>query len=370
MTEVPISKPLIGEEEKQAVLRVLDSGRLAQGPRVRAFEEAFAAACGVPEAVALSSGTAALMVALLAHDVGPGDEVITSPFTFVATANVILLVGARPVFVDVREDDFNVDPALIEGRITAKTKALLPVHLFGQTCDMDAIMDIAHRHGLAVIEDACQAHGATYKGRAAGSFGHGCFSFYATKNMTTGEGGMITTNDKKIADRARLLRDHGQTSRYHTEAIGYNLRLTEVAAAIGEVQLGRLAEFNERRRANARYLSERLRGVILPAEHENRRHVYHQYTVRIPSPDGSPAQRDAVAARLHEAGIQAQIYYPVPVHCQPPYRKLGYADSLPFAERLSREVLSLPVHPAVTEQDLGRIVSTVNAATDSMGGTA
>ncbi len=371
---IRLSQPLIGEEEKRAVLAVLESGRLAQGPVVRRFEEAFARFVGVREAVAVSSGTAALIVALQAHGIGPGDEVITTPFTFAATANAILLVGARPVFVDVREEDFNIDPRLIEERITPRTRALLPVHLFGHPADMAAIGDIAARHSLTVIEDAAQAAGASLEGRAVGSFGTGCFSFYASKNMTTGEGGMITTNDPALAERMRLLRHHGQRQRYVSESLGQNLRLTEVAAALGLAQLEKLPAFNEARRANAAYLSERLRGavpagrqVITPVERPGCRHVYHQYTVRVPSPEVSPPQveggrRDALAAHLRQRGIETGVYYPVPLHRQPLYRDLGYADHLPVAERLSGEALSLPVHPGLTCADLDLIVDAVAEA--------
>jgi dTDP-4-amino-4,6-dideoxygalactose transaminase len=360
MTLIPIARPLLGEEEKQAVLEVMESGRLAQGPRVQRFEEAFAQMCGVPEAVAVSSGTAALMIALLAYGVGPGDEVVTSPFTFVATANAIVFTGARPVFVDIGEGDFNIDPALIEAKITPRTKAILPVHLYGHPADMDAIMRIAGRRGLAVIEDACQAHGAAIDGRRTGSFRAGCFSFYATKNITTAEGGMITTADPEIGRRARMMRDHGQSARYRGETLGYNFRMTEIAAAIGLVQLGRLHEFNERRRANARYLTENLRLVMTPLERPGCYHVYHQYTVRVPSQAGDSARRDALASRLRDAGIQTTVYYPLPVHRQPLYQQMGYRDELPVAERLSNEVLSLPVHPGLMEYDLATIVKAVN----------
>jgi perosamine synthetase len=359
---IPIARPLIDDQEEAAVLAALHSGRLVQGPRVRELEERFAEFCGVREAVAVSSGTAALMTALSVHGIGPGDEVITTPFTFAATANAILFTGARPVFVDVREDDFNIDPSLIEAKITAKTRAVLPVHLFGQCCDMKEIVTIAEKQGLLVIEDAAQAHGATFDGNMAGSFGTGCFSFYATKNMTTGEGGMITTNDKAIAGKARLFRAHGESTRYLSESLGYNFRMTEMEAALGSVQLKRLAERNQQRRVNAAYFDEHLRGVIKPAEMPGRLHVYHQYTVRAPSPDGSSTRRDALMARLTEAEIETKVFYPVPLYRQPLYLDLGYNETLPVAERLTREVLSLPVHPGLTHKDLETIVRVVNEA--------
>jgi dTDP-4-amino-4,6-dideoxygalactose transaminase len=352
---IPIARPGIGPEEKAAVLEVLESGTLAQGPRVAAFEAAFAAYCGVKHAVATSSGTTALHLALLAHGIGPGDEVITSPFTFVATANAVLYVGARPVFVDIDPVTFNIDPALIAGALTPRTRAILPVHLFGLPADLDAILEIAQARGLAVIEDACQAHGAEYRGRKVGSFGTGCFSFYPTKNMTAGEGGMITTNDDGVAERCRLLRQHGMRRRYAHEALGFNFRLTDLQAAIGLVQLGKLDRFNRARRANADFFSKHLRSVGVPAVPEGVTHVFHQYTVRVPG-----GKRDRLLARLREGGIGAEVYYPGLVYHQEPYRSAGYSDYLPIAERAVGEVLSLPVHPALTTEELGRIVEEVN----------
>jgi perosamine synthetase len=351
---IPISIPLLGDEEKQAVLEVLDSGQLVQGARVAAFEEAFASFCGVRHGVATSSGTSALQAAVLAQGIGPGDEVITSPFTFIASANAVLFAGAKPVFVDIDERTYNLDANLTEAAITPRTRAILPIHLFGHPCDMAAIMDIAARHGLAVIEDACQAHGATVNARKVGSFGVGCFSFYATKNCTTAEGGLITTDDDELADRARLIRNHGQRQRYYHEAIGYNFRMTELQAAIGLVQLGKLERFTAARRANAEYLSQRLEGVIVPHEAPGCRHVYHQYTIRVPH------GRDELAAHLRERSIATGVYYPLPVHKQVAYQRLGYTDHLPVAEKVCREVLSLPVHPALTHEDLDNIVKGVN----------
>ncbi len=352
---IPISVPLLGKEEKEAILEVIDSKRLAQGPRVEAFEEAFAAYCGVKHAVATSSGTTALQTAVLAHGIGPGDEVITTPFTFIASANAVLFAGGKPVFVDISERTYNIDPQLIEAAITPRTKAILPVHIFGNPCDMHAIMDIAARHGLAVIEDACQAHGAMVNARKVGSFGIGCFSFYPTKNITTAEGGIITTDDEELADRARLIRSHGQRQRYYHETIGYNFRMTEIQAAIGQVQLRKLEQFIEARRANAQYLTERLKDVIIPREAPACRHVYHQYVIRVP--DG----RDLLADQLRDRGIATGIYYPLPVHKQVVYQQLGYDHHLPVAEKACREVLALPVHPALTREDLDSIVEGVNA---------
>jgi perosamine synthetase len=345
----------MGEEEKEAVVAVLESGMLAQGPKVEEFEKAFAAMCGVRHAVATSSGTTALHLALLAHGIGPGDEVITSPFTFISSANSILFVGAKPVFVDIDESSYNMDPSLIEARITPRTKALMPVHLFGNPCDMEAVMAIAARHGLIVIEDAAQAHGASINGKKAGSFGTGCFSFYPTKNMTTAEGGMVTSDDDRVAERARLLRQHGMERRYYHDFLGYNFRMTDVHAAIGLAQLAKLEAFNEKRIANARYLTEHLRDVVItPQVQDGYRHVFHQYTIRV------KGDRDRMVERLRERGIGTSIYYPLPVHQQPIYRELGYTDRLLVAEAMSREVLSLPVHPALSQADLERIVEVVS----------
>jgi len=351
---IPISRPQIGEEEERAVLEVLHSGQLAQGPRVREFEEAFAAFCGTEYAVAVSSGTTALLTSLLAHGIGLGHEVITSPFTFIASANSILFTGARPVFADIDPESFNIDPALIADKITERTRAILPVHLYGYPCEMDSIMTIADAHGLIVIEDACQAHGAAVRAKKVGSFGTGCFSFYPSKNMTTAEGGMITTGDEEIAERARLIRNHGQSQLYYHEAPGYNFRMTELQAALGEVQLRKLPEWTNQRRENAAYLSARLKNVVTPKVREGYDHVYHQYTVRIPQ------DRDGALQQLNERGIGGRVYYPLPVHQQPLYRQLGFEDSLPVAEQASREVLSLPVHPALKEEELDSIVSEVS----------
>jgi len=351
---IPIARPLIGEEEKAAVLKVLESGQLAQGAKVREFEERFAAFCGVMHAIATSSGTTALHTALLTHGIGPGDEVITTPFTFIASANSILFTGAKPIFVDIEEDSYNINPALIEEKITSRTKAILPVHLYGNPCDMEAIMGIADRHGLIVIEDACQAHGASIYGKKVGSFGTGCFSFYPTKNITTAEGGMITTDDDGIAERARLIRQHGMRKRYYHEVLGYNFRLTDIQAAIGLAQLEKLPEWTAKRIANARYLTGHLPNVVTPTVRDGYVHVFHQYTIRV------KGDRDAAVEKLSAAGIGTAIYYPLPVHQQPVYRQLEYQDNLPVAERVSREVISLPVHPALTLAELDKIVSEVN----------
>lgn len=358
VTIIPIAQPLIGEEEKQAVLAVLDSGALAQGAVVEQFEQAFAAYCGVRHAIATSNGTNALQVALLAHGIGAGDEVITSPFTFIASANSILHVGAKPVFVDIEPDSYNIDPSLIEAAITSRTKVIMPIHLYGNPADMVAIMEIAHRHNLVVIEDAAQAHGAELSGKRVGSWGTGCFSFYPTKNMTTGEGGMVTTNDDDVAERARLIRAHGASERYLHTVLGYNFRMTNIHAAIGLAQMEKIDGWTARRIENATRLSELLgESVVTPVARSGAKHVYHQYTVRV---DGG---RGRLPERLAAAGVGYGIHYPLPIHRQPMYVDLGYQDVLPEAERASQEVLSLPVHPALTECDLDAIGASVIEST-------
>jgi len=352
---IPIARPLIGEDEKEAVLAVMSSGHVAQGPKVREFESQFAALCGTEYGIATTSGTSALHVALMANKIGPGDEVITSPFSFIASANCALFVGAKPVFVDIEADYFTIDPEKIREKITPRTRAIEPVHLYGQACDMQAIVDIAREYNLAIIEDACQAHGATFNGSPVGSFGTACFSFYPTKNITTGEGGMITTNDAEVAERARLLRDHGSPVRYQHETLGYNLRMNDMQAAIGLTQLPKLADWNAKRQANAAYLTQELSkvaGVVPPKVRENAEHVFHQYTVRVPD-------RDHAAEKLREQGVGVGVHYPTPIHQQPYYQDLGYTDSLPVSETASNEVLSLPVHPSLTQADLDTIVEVV-----------
>jgi dTDP-4-amino-4,6-dideoxygalactose transaminase len=350
----------MGEEEKAAVLAVLDSGMLAQGREVAEFEQAFAEYCGVKHAIATSNGTTALHVAILAHEIGPGDEVITVPFTFIASANSILYAGAKPVFVDIDPVSYNINVDQIEAAITPRTKAIMPVDLFGNPAAMASIQEIAARHNIAIIEDAAQAHGAEENGRRAGSWGTGCFSFYPTKNITTGEGGMVTTNDDCIAERARLLRAHGMRVRYYHEMLGYNFRMTNIHAAIGLAQLPKLEAFNLRRIANATYLNEHLPKdkVQVPQVRPGTRHVFHQYTVRL---DPS-LNRDKVREELAAKEVGTDIYYPVPVHRQQLYLDLGYGNkSFPESERAAREVLSLPIHPGLSQEDLETIVAAVES---------
>lgn len=354
---IPISKPFIGEAEKQAVMAVLDSGMLAQGPRTAAFEERFAAVCGVKHAVAVSSGTTALHIALLANGIGPGDEVITTPFTFIASVNSIIYTGARPVFVDIDPETFNINPDLLAAAITPRTKAIMPVHLYGYPCDMDTIMAIADQYGLAIIEDAAQSIGAAYKGKITGSFGTGCFSLYATKNVMSAEGGMITTNDDDIAQRCRMIRNHGMQRRYYHDMLGYNFRMTDLHAAIGLAQLDRLDDFTSKRRANAAYLNAHITNVKTPTVKEGYDHVWHQYTIRVT--DGR--NRDEAVKQLTEAGVGTGIFYPVPANKQSHLAAMGLGDiTLPVTEQLATEVISLPVHPQLSQSDLEKIVDIVN----------
>jgi dTDP-4-amino-4,6-dideoxygalactose transaminase len=356
---ISISRPDIGAAEEEAVLEVLRSGMLAMGRRTAAFEEAWAAYCGVRHAVLMSNGTVAQEAVLHALGIGPGDEVITVSFSFNATVSVILRAGATPVFVDVREDDFCMDPAQVEAAITPRTKAIMPVHLYGLMADMDPLVEIAQRHGLVIIEDAAQAHGAAYRGRRAGQFGPAMFSLYATKNLMTGEGGFATTDDDDVADRLRLFRNHGMRVRYHHEALGTNYKPTDLAAAIGLAQLPRLDERTDRRRHNAAYLREQLGGdFLVPSVPDGRDHVWHQFVMRF------PGERQAVIDGLTERGIGTLIYYPIPIHKQAYLQAYmpGAADlALPVTDSLSDEVLAIPVHPLLSDEDLTTIVAAVRA---------
>lgn len=352
---IPIAKPLLGPEETAAVIAVLNSGMLAQGEKVAKFEQAFANYVGTKYAIATSNGTTALHTALVAHNVGPGDEVITTPFTFIATVNAIRMAGATPVFVDIEEDSFNLNPELIEAAITPRTKAILPVHLYGQPANMVRIKEIAQKHNLTIIEDSCQAHGAEFAGKKVGSFGTGCFSFYPTKNMTTGEGGMITTNDESLARTMRMLISHGSEKKYYHDFLGYNYRLTNLAAAIGMEQLRKLDSFNKKRQENAFYLSSRLshlNGLVLPAI--SKEHAVHQFTIRV-TPQFKKS-RDEVAQFLLQQGIQTSVFYPLPIHKQKAYPDYQHL-SFPIAEQVSSEVLSLPIHPSLEKKDIDFIAN-------------
>jgi len=362
---IPIAKPLIGEKEIEEVVNVLKSGMIAQGPRVAEFEEKFAEYVGVDYAVATSSGTTALHLAMLAAGIGKDDEVITTPFSFAATGNCILYVRARPVFVDIDPQTYNIDPAKIEGAVTDKTRAILPVHLYGQPAEMAEINRIAKDNDLLVIEDAAQAHGALYNGQKTGSLGDmGCFSFYPTKNMTTGEGGIITTDDQKMADRARILRAHGERERYSHVVLGYNFRMTDIAAAIGLVQLEKLDDFNAKRLENAEYLTEHIKeipGIEHPYVLEGVRHVFHQYTIRV-----GGGKRYEFMKFLNENGIGTGIHYPIPIYKQKLYQDLKFSADCPEAEKAAKEVLSIPVHPDLSVEDVEKIVSVLSEAGDEL----
>ena len=356
--KVSIASPVIEEEEINAVIEVMKSGMIAQGPKVIEFEDEFAKYVGAKYGIATNSGTSALHVALLAAGIGEGDEVITTPFTFAATGNSILYTGARPVFVDIDPETFTIDPAKIEEAITDKTKAIMPVQLYGQSADMDAIMKIAKEHDLIVIEDAAQAHGAEYNGEKVGNLGDmACFSFYPTKNMTTSEGGMITTNNEEFLENAKVFRAHGSATKYHHDVLGYNFRMTDIAAAIGLEQLKKIDSFNDKRIANAKYLNEGLKdigSIETPVVKDGCKHVYHQYTIKIK--DG---KRDELSDYLIENGIGNGIYYPIPLYDQVLYKELGYDQSLPVTEEIVEEVLSLPIHAKLVEEDLDYIVKTI-----------
>ena len=358
---IPVARPSVGREEIAAVTAVLESGMLAAGNRVVEFEREFSGYCGAAHAVAVNNGTAALHAALMAAGIGPGDEVIVPDFTFYATASSVLMCGATPVFADVDEKTFNISPQEIEKRVTPKTKAVIAVHLFGLPFDVPAVQEICRRHNLILIEDAAQAHGALLGGKMAGSFGDlACFSFYATKNMITGEGGMVTTKDKGLYDRLRLVINHGQSEKYLHTCLGYNYRMTDIAAAIGLVQLQRLPGFNANRRRNAEYYNAHLsvKGLVTPFTHPGMQPVYHQYVIRL-TPE-FPMERAVFMEYLKENGIGSAIHYPIPLHRQPVFGKKSDPDPCPVATRLAASVLSLPVHPSLGEDQLAYICETIN----------
>lgn len=304
-----------------------------------------------------------MQLALLAAGIKPGDEVITTPFSFIASATAILACGAKPVFADIDPVTFNIDPSCVQSKITPHTRAVIGVHLYGQTFDVEAIEDICSLHNLALIEDACQAHGALHHGKRAGSFATGCFSFYPTKNMTTGEGGMITTSNEDIAQQCRLLRNHGQSERYCHTVLGYNARMTEIAAIIGLSQLEHLEAFNQARIRNASFLTGVIKGIdglLPPRVIPGNRHVFHQYTIRVTR--AFKMSRDELKSCLEAGGIGCGVHYPIPIHHQPLFKDLGYQDNLPISEAAAREVLSLPVHPSLTLEDLETIAEALKNA--------
>lgn len=345
---IELNTPSIGQEEIDAVVEVLRSGQLAQGSKVEEFEQSFAGFIGTKYAVAVSSGSAALYLSLLAHGIGKGDEVITSPLSFLSTATSIIRAGAKPVFVDVEPDYMCIDPKLIGAAITKRTKAIIPVHIYGQPCDMDAIVNMAAKNGLSIIEDACQAHGAEYRGEKVGCFGTGCFSFYPTKNMTCGEGGMVTTNDGRIADRIRKLRNHE-----YAETWGFNWRMTDIQAAIGLVQLRKLPGFNAERRELAKLYSEIIplaTKLCIPKERAGCRHVYQQYALRV----NISELRNTIVSTFAELGIRSRVYYRQPLH-----RLLETGGSFPVAERVCDTVFSLPVQPRLSGEDAKRMIGSI-----------
>lgn len=358
---IPIAKPIIGREEIAAVGEVLRSGMLTQGEAVREFEEAFSSYIGAKHSVAVSNGTIALDLALKSLDLRPGDEVISPAFTFIATANSVLYQGCKPVFADVDNKTFNIDPEDLKERITPHTRAVLGVHLYGQPFDLEAVQQICEDHRLLMVEDCAQAHGAEFEGRKVGSFGMGCFSFYPTKNMTTGEGGMITTNDDALASKLRLLRNHGDTGKYNHVMLGYNYRMMNIQGAIGLVQLKNLEAFVQKRIRNAEYLNAHLmmKGIATPYKPEKVRHVYNQYVIKVEQ--DAPASRERLMEHLQTKGIGSAIHYPKPVYEQPFYRSLGYEGvNCPVSEEVSARVLSLPVHPALKEEELQYIADIMN----------
>ena len=354
---IPAAKPILGEEERRAVDEVLASGQIAGGPQVAAFEEEFAEqVVGGRTCVAVNSGTSGLHLGLLAAGVGPGDEVIVPSFTFAATANSVALTGATPVFADIEPEHFCLDPDAVAASVTSRTKAILPVHLFGHPADMAALTDIASSRGLMLFEDAAQAHSATMDRRPVGSFGSfAMFSLYPTKNMTSGEGGMVSCATPELVRQVRLLRNQGMEKQYANEVVGLNNRMTDLHAAIGRVQLRKLAGWTETRQRNARFFDEHLEGVAIPQVASGATHVYHQYTIRVSD------DRDAVAARLREEfKVGTGVYYPIPNHRLQSLARFAPDLHLPETERAAAEVLSLPVHPSLSDGDLERIVSAVN----------
>jgi len=371
---IPVGKPIIGDEEIAAVNEVMRSGMLAQGAVVTQFENEFAEFCGTKEAVGINSGTAALHAALLALGIADGDEVIVPSFTFIATATAVSMCGARPVMVDVDPKTYTINPDEVAKQISSKTKAVIGVHLFGQPFDVAPVKEICEDNGLFLIEDCAQAHGSVYKGKKVGGFGDaGCFSFYPTKNMTTGEGGMVTTDDLRLAEKVRRVINHGQSEKYlHTE-LGFNLRMSNLNAAIGRVQLSRLDGFNKKRQENAAFYNDNLNctGISTPFCRDDSVHVYHQYVVELG--DEFKMDRESFMNFLREKGIGSAVHYPIPVHMQPLYNPdFNKADNktdnkayyhkvdCPVSEELSKKVLSLPVHPGVGISECEYICETIN----------
>ncbi len=343
----------MGEEEIDAIKRVIENGFLGLGKEVKKFEEEFSSYISTKFGVATNNGTSALHTALASLGIKEGDEVITTTLSFIATATCILMQNAKPVFCDIDPKTYNVDPDQVKEEINEKTKAIIVVHLFGQPCEMKPILEIAEERGIPVIEDACQAHGAEYHRRKVGSLGNiGCFSFYPTKNMTTGEGGMLTTDNEKLAEKARMFINHGQKGRYKHESLGYNYRMTNISAALGRTQLKKLDNFNKKRIENANFYNEKLEGVEKPYVADHVKHIYHQYAIRV-------RNRDRFVKHLEKNGVGYGIYYPTPIHKQPLFKKQGF--SLPNAEEVSRDIISIPVHHLLNKDELREVVEVVNS---------
>jgi perosamine synthetase len=361
LMKISLSKMYVDDQIEKAISDVLNSGRYISGQNLKSFEEEFADLCSTEYAVGVSSGTSAILISLMALGIGAGDEVIIPSHTFIATGSPAKFLGASLVYTDIDPETYTIDPAEIERKVTPRTKAIIPVHLYGHPCDMDPINDIAKAHNLYVIEDACQAHCATYKGRKTGSLGDiACFSFFPSKNVTVlGDGGMVTTNDSELARKVGMLRNHGRTQKYVHEMLGLNCRLSEVHATIGREQLKHLAEWTERRRAIAAKYNALLRdfGVIIPVEREWAKHVYHMYVIRV-------MQRDNLAAYLKERDIETGIHYPVPVHRQP---CLMSDVHLPITEKYVNEILSLPMHPQLSDEQVDYVASEVRNFVESVG---
>lgn len=361
---IPINAPQIGDEEIEMVVKVLKSGilthGLGEGPMVKEFEKSFAKFVKARNAIAVNTGTAALHLSLLGAGIKTGDEVILPSFTFVATAEAVALAGAKPVFVDIDPETYNISPEKIEKAITKKTKAILPVDLYGLPADVKQIREIAEKHGLLIVEDAAQAHGALSNGKPAGAFADiACWSFYASKNMTTGEGGMITTNNDEIAEKVRSMRNHGEKEKYKSLMLGNNYRMPEIEAAIGCVQLKRLPQFLAKRRENAKKLTKKLgktRKLQLPKEPKGFSHSWYIYTIRLK--EAKKEQRDKFVEKLTKKGIGAEVYYRNPIHRMPYYIKFG-RYRLPHTEKAAEQVVSLPVHPGVTADQIDFIGDTV-----------
>jgi dTDP-4-amino-4,6-dideoxygalactose transaminase len=356
---IPVARPVIAEEDIEAAVRVLRSGMVVQGPEVAAFEDEFSALVEGRHCVAVNSGTSALHLALLAMGIGGGDEVIVPSFSFAASANAVRLAGADVVFADIDPDTYALDPESVAAAVSPRTAAIMPVHLYGQPAAMPRLTEIATRHYLGIIEDAAQAHGARIDGHNVGAWGTtGCFSFYPTKNMHSLEGGMITTADNSLARTLRLLRNQGMEQRYANEIVGANLRLTDVAAAIGRQQLQRLTAWNKQRQHHAQILSDGLVGVGTPMQPAGTEHVFHQYTIRVPN------GRDDLQAHLHRRGIGSTVYYPTPIHRLRPYLADDGAPDprwdLPHTDAAASQVLSLPVYPNLNADELVRVVAAVN----------